>query len=367
MELLPLEMTPKERLAAYGAGQEVDRIPATLSAGETGCLSLLGIPISEYYFSADIMVEIESFLADNTGADNLGMGLGLRTLAEALGTKMAYPRDGVSYVEVPGLDDLADVEGRQVVNVRTDGRLPILVEAFKRLQDKYGDVRGVGSGLAGPFTTATNLFGTERFLKATRKDPEGVHRLLQYTTDCVVACTRDLHNILGIGFSLSEPLGSRNLLSKKQFNEFFVPYLRQCVERMSEFQPAPTLHICGRTSDRWDEVVDTGISGFWVDNCEDLSELKQRHGDRIGISGNVAPVEVLRNGTPTQIGDAVRACLEAAADSPCGFSLCPGCTTPVGTSLENMVAFMNAAAVYGRGAKKGCRPRGLIEEDTLRL
>lgn len=361
MELMQLEMTPKQRMTAYARGEEVDRIPTTLSAGETGCLELLGIPICDYYFSADIMVQIESFLADNTGADNLGMGLGLRTLPEALGSKMAYPRESVSYVEEPGLASLDEVQGRDIVDVHKDGRFPIIIEAFKRLIDKYGDVRSIGSGLAGPLTTATNLYGTERFLKATRKDPEGVHRLLRYTTECVIACCRDLNEMFGMGFALSEPIASKDLLSKKQFNEFFIPYLKECVERMSQFQGAVSLHICGHTSDRWQEVVDCGISGFWVDDRESLQDLKQLHGDAIAISGNVPPVEVLRNGTHDEIADSVRSCIAQAADNPRGFTLCPGCTTPAGTSLDNMVAFMNAAGRYGAGARKGAMPRGISE------
>ena len=361
MELIELDMSPKERLGAYARGEEVDRIPATLSAGETGCLELLGIPICDYYFSADIMVEIESFLADRTGADNLGMGLGLRTLPEALGSKMAYPREGVSYVDEPGIASLDEVEGRDVADIRKDGRFPIVVEAFKRLADKYGEERMLASGLAGPLTTATNLYGTERFLKATRKDPEGAHRLLRYTTECVVACCRDFHEIFGFGFSLSEPIASKDLLSKKQFEEFFAPYLRECVTRMSEFQGNVSLHICGHTSDRWQEVVDCGISGFWVDDRESLRELKELYGGRIAISGNVPPVDVLRNGTHDQIAASVRDCILQAADNPRGFTLCPGCTTPVGTPLDNMIAFMNAAATYGRGARKGAFPKGVAE------
>lgn len=361
VELIKLPMTPKERLAAYARCEEVDRIPTTLSAGETGCLELLGIPICDYYFSADIMVEIESFLADNTGADNLGMGLGLRTLAEALGSKMAYPKESVSYVDEPGIKSLDQVDSLDIVNVRTDGRFPIIIEAFKRLADKYGDVRKMGSGLAGPLTTATNLYGTERFLKATRKDPEGAHRLLRYTTECVIACCRDLNEMLGIGFTLSEPIASKDLISKKQFDAFFVPYLRECVERMSEFQGAVGIHICGHTRDRWQDIVDCGISSFWVDDCESLRDLKELHGDRIGISGNVPPVDVLRNGTPGEIAETVRDRIAQAADNPRGFTLCPGCTTPAGTSLDNMITFMNAAAMYGRGARKGALPLGMLE------
>jgi uroporphyrinogen decarboxylase len=109
-------------------------------------------------------------------------------------------------------------------------------------------------------------------------------------------------------------------------------------------------------------VVDAGVSSFWVDNCESLRELKEAYGDRIAISGNVVPVDVLRDGTPAEIEENIKRCIAEAADNPCGYNLCPGCTTPVGTSKENMIAFMNAAATYGRGAKKGCMPKGMSAE-----
>lgn len=358
MELIKLEMTPKERALAYARGEEVDRIPTSLSASETAP-PFYGITICDYYFSADAMVEVETRLAEDFQADNMGIGLGLRTLVEALGTELAYPKESVSYIVKPALSSLKDVENMELINVEKDGRFPLITEAFERLQERFGEERILGSGLAGPFTTAASLYGTEKFLKATVKDKEGVHRLLQYSTDCVVKCSRDLNRKLGIKFTLSEPMVSKNLLSKRQFLEFFVPYLRQCVERMNEFQGATGIHICGTTHDRWAEVVDAGVSSFWVDNCESLKELKEAYGERIAISGNVVPVDVLRNGTPEEIAKNVRQCITDAADNPCGYNLCPGCTTPVGTSKENMIAFMNAAAIYGRGARKGHMPKGI--------
>lgn len=358
MELIKLQMTPKERVIAYANGEEVDRIPTTLSAGET-VGPLYGINISDYYFSADLMVEVESRLADDFHADNMGVGLGLRTLVEALGTKLAYPEKSVSYIVKPALESIDDVDNMELINVEKDGRFPLIIESFQRLQEKYGQERTFGSGLAGPFTTAASLVGTENFLKGTVKNKEGIHKLLQYSTDCVIKCCEDMNRKLGIGFMLSEPMVSKNLLSKRQFKELFIPYLNQCVERMSKFQKVPGIHICGNTRDRWQEVVDAGVSSFWVDNCESLKELKELYGDRIAISGNLSPVDILKDGTPEEIGENVKNCILDAADNPMGYQLCPGCTTPVGTSAENMIAFMNAAATYGKDARKGCMPKGI--------
>ncbi len=352
-------MTPKERALAYSRGEEVDRIPTSLSAGETAP-PLYGFTIRDYYFSADAMVAVESGLAEDFHADNMGIGLGLRTVIEALGTELNYPEDSVSYIVKPRLETFEQVSELEMLNIDRDGRLPIIVEAFERLMEKYGEVRNFGSGLAGPFTTAASLIGTEKFLISTVKNKEGVHRLLQYSTDVIVELCRDLNRRLGIRFMLSEPMGAKNLISKKQFREFFLPYLDQAVKRMNEYQGSTSIHMCGNTRDRWQDIIDTGVSNFWVDNCESLRELKENYGDRIGITGNVPPVDILRNGTPDQIDGCIRQCIEDAGDNPNGYTVCPGCTTPVGTSKEQMVMFMNAAYKYGRGAVKGKLPKGVL-------
>ena len=175
MDLIKPEMTPKERAKAYAAGDRVDRIPVTFSIGET-IPPMYGYDICDYYFSVDAMVDVETRVAEDFQADNMGIGLGLRTMVEAMGTKMAYPKKSVSYIDKPLIDSLDQVDGLDVVDPLKDGRIPLIIQAFDRLQDRFGDVRNLSSGLAGPFTAAAGLFGTERLLRATRKDPEGVPR-----------------------------------------------------------------------------------------------------------------------------------------------------------------------------------------------
>ena len=91
-----------------------------------------------------------------------------------------------------------------------------------------------------------------------------------------------------------------------------------------------------------------------------MEALKTQYGSKIAISGNLPPVEILRFGNEHEIFEGVKACIAAGADNPRGYTLCPGCTTPVGTTRENMIAFMNAAALYGKAAKKGCIPKGML-------
>lgn len=77
------------------------------------------------------------------------------------------------------------------------------------------------------------------------------------------------------------------------------------------------------------------------------------------LSGNVAPVQVMRNGTIDDVLGAVKEVLKKCADSPCGHMLLTGCQLPIGTSQENIDAFIYAARTHGRGARMGKMPKGM--------
>ena len=92
-----------------------------------------------------------------------------------------------------------------------------------------------------------------------------------------------------------------------------------------------------------------------------MEDLKNQYGDRIAVVGNIDPVDLLRNGTTDDMKREVIRCLKEAGDTPKGFILMPGCTTPIGTPKENVVAIMNYAAIYGKGAQKGKMPEGMAQ------
>lgn len=92
------------------------------------------------------------------------------------------------------------------------------------VQEELQDEVFTGVGFMGPFTTAANLAGTTKILKAMRKDPENLHRLLDFAADATIEVGRKfVENQIGIG--LAEPTAS--LLSPGQFREFVIPYYKK--------------------------------------------------------------------------------------------------------------------------------------------
>ena len=124
----------------------------------------------------------------------------------------------------------------------------------------------------------------------------------------------------------------------------------------------PGIHICGKTSPLWKEMSQLKVASFSVDNMEDLAKARDVMGPHFGLVGNVAPVDVMLNGTIDDVIEACRDCIIKGSEAQNGYTLGTGCQVPIGTPRENFDAFIYAARKYGRGAKKGCLPKGILEE-----
>ena len=96
-----------------------------------------------------------------------------------------------------------------------------------------------------------------------------------------------------------------------------------------------------------------------VDNCENMLDFQRIVGDRMFLTGNVPPVDVMRNGSIDDVIEAVKISLRTGAENPKGFMLNTGCQVSMGVPLENMDAFFYAARKYGAGAQIGKMPKGM--------
>lgn len=340
------KMTPKERMESFGKGEEVDRIPCMPQMGVT-MAPAVGIPTHEYYNSAEKMAEAEIALFHKIMPDSAGVGTTLRGVAEALGSKIAYPKNGISYVEEPVIKNIKDVDNLSPADPYKDGKLPLCIKALKIVKKEIGNLVEVGSDIAGPFSAAAAVVGTETLLKAMIRYPEKVHTLLQIVTETNLRIIEAFAEI-GVGLCMSDPVASTSLISVKQFREFAMPYEKMCVDKMKQLTGnGSTIHICGKSRDIWESLLETGITTFSIDNAEDMEEAKRIIGDRVCIVGNVKPVDTMKNGTVEDIMQEARLCIRKSFDSPKGFILSTGCQIPMGTSLENVQALMEAARVYG--------------------
>lgn len=347
------ELTPLERSRLYFSGEQVDRLPRGLLGIETGC-TLYDVSPREVLHSVDKSIEVQNGLDVDFGVDSMGCGPDLKGIGEALGTKVVYPEWGICYVEDPVLKDYAQLESLKNIDIRRQGRMPVLAEVLKRLKDQHGRTHGVDNAIGGPLSTAAAIRGTENLLRDLRKNPEQLHQLLEFTVDVNISWVKYIWNECEATVSIADPVASGSLLGRASFCEFEKPYLKKlCREIVKITGQKPSLHICGKTHNVWNELKGLDISGFSLDNCESLEEFKKAVGDEITIGGNIDPTEVMRFGSPEDVLESLKKCLIEGSDSPKGYVPGAGCQIPLGTPKENLKAFADGVAKYTKGAKIG--------------
>ena len=349
------EMTSKERREAYFRGEEVDRLPCAIMFEETAAV-YAGINVEKYYFDSDKMLEAEKFIVRKLGAESCGINVTLRGMGEALGSKMGYSDTRASFLIDPVLKDYKMLDNMDIVNPYKDGRLPIILDALGKIKKELGNEASVGSGVSGPISAAALVRGTENLMKDSIKNKEGLHKLLEFITECNLAYVKAVYMEHGLVCGIGDPISCGNLLSHKQFNEFSKPYLKKTVDGIYKITgKKPSLHICGKTREIWGELHDLNISTFSVDNCEDMEEVKNVLGNKVCLVGNIDPVSVIRNGTVADVYREVKNCIEKAADSPNGYIIGTGCDIPSGAPIENIKAVIEATKKYSGRVSIGKR------------
>ncbi|APQ68858.1 uroporphyrinogen decarboxylase family protein [Clostridium botulinum] len=341
------EMTPKERIVAFSKGEEIDRIICVPDMGVT-MAPFIGVTARDYYHSAQLMADLEIALFKRLRHDGVSISTSLRGVAEAMGSKVGYPEYGISYLIEPAINSIDEIESLKVVDPLKDGNLPTLLEAIKLTRDALMDEVDVGAAMSGPFSVAASVVGTENLLKWMIKYPKKVHTLMDIVAESNNRYIEEVAK-LGVSIGFADPVSSTSLISPKQFREFSLPALRKNINKIKEKTGgAPGIHICGKSKELWEDVVNAGISNFSIDNAEDLEEAKNIMGDRVVITGNVPPVDIVYRVNKEAIFKSVKECIKKGHDSKKGYILSTGCQIPMHTPIENIEMFMEAGKTYGK-------------------
>lgn len=342
------KMTPNERLNAFMTGGEMDRIlsmPILVSIAHR----VVGMTHREKRSSAENEAAAQIGCYKKYGNDILVVEYGLHGVGRALGTKMNDPEDSLPAIIENVLKDLDDIDKLDfsLANKENDTELQRTLEACRIIKEEVGDEVPLGVLISGPFTAATSVYATEHLLRATRRNPKGVHKLLRKCTDVLKEVYKEYIKA-GAIIIQCDPLSSGTLLHSKQYKEFVKPYATELNDVIQEAGGINVLHMCGDISKTIDDIVATGGNMLSIDNVVDINYAKDKVGALLPLLGNVDPVEVLLHGSKEEIYEDVRQCIVKGHDSPNGFILASGCDITQNVPVENIDHYMDATRKYGK-------------------
>lgn len=339
------QMTPLERASAYNRGKTIDRLPCVPIVGNTAA-RIIGVKVSEFKRNGRLIAEAHTASYRLFGYDNVRIFTDLYMLAEAMGAEVACPEDETAHLLAPALEDEREIDTLVPADPYKDSNLSQFLEAIKRTLDAVGSEAPVTGVVTCPFTTASFLIGTEKITRMMLKNPEAVHKLCEVSLQSALQYAKAIMDE-GAAPSLTEPMSSGTVISRKHFEVFSYPYLKKLAEYIHGRGKAVTLHICGKTDRIWDLMADAGADCISIDNEASLTAAKEKVGDRVRLMGNVHPSEVMLGGTASDVKNAVEECVNQAADSPKGFIVAAGCSLPTETPLDNIHAMMDAVRAIG--------------------
>lgn len=336
-------MNSRERVLKALALQKSDRVPVVPFV-ITFAAKYAGFKFIDYAKDPSILAKAQMAMARRFEIDAVYVDSDPIIEIEAMGAEIRYPEDESPMASKPTVRTLDDVKSLKVADPDRDGRLPVWLNAIRMLKERVGDELAVFGSLNAPFQAAAQLLGITETCMYMYRNPALVRELLDLTTKVVVSFMRAEIRAGADAIVLGDAISSPTVISPRHFEQFSFPYIREVI-RQAHGQVPFILHICGDATRIIDKMVETGTTYLEVDSYVDLAQVRKKHGNSVGIIGNVSPA-LLLTGTPKAVEESCQEAIEAAGLTG-AYILGSGCELPKNTPYANLDAMVEAAKKYG--------------------
>jgi uroporphyrinogen decarboxylase len=297
--------------------------------------------------SPEKMADIIISTSDKLKSDIVYCGSGYNNFhAAALGGEIKFRQVGPPDLAAPLVNSEEDLGKLSIEDLSEDKIVNTIWDATRIVAEEIGDNYLVTATCWGPFTLGAQIRGVEALMRDIFKNPDFAKKVVEFSAKLNFEFYKPLleDGIIEI-VSIADPTASGDLISKKHFEEFALPSLRQVTSNFKKRGIGSLVHICGNTTDKLDAIARCEATCFSMDYKVDLKKAKEVFKGNMCIAGNVDPVGALNQGTPEDVKKASIECIEKGSEGG-GYVLMPGCDIPPSVPLENIRAFVQAAHEY---------------------
>lgn len=337
-------MRPKEIIIKAFEGGKPERVPVTLFGGGMWSIHNYGTTFKELSDDSDKMADMLIKMSEKLRCDIVYAGSGYNNFhAAALGGGIKFREIGAPDLEAPLISSEEDLQKLNISAIDDERVINTIKKALKITKSRIGDEYVVTMTAWGPFTLGARLVGEEPMMKATFKKPAFVEKVVDFATDLLIHLYEPLveDGTLEV-ISLADPTASGDLISRKQFERFALPYLKRFTDWARSKNVHTLVHICGNTTDRLDLFPLTGASCISLDHKTDIGKAKETLHGKMCFAGNVDPVKVMLQGTVEDVEEHCKRIIKTAGTDG-GFVLMPGCDIPPTVPYENIQRFIDVA------------------------
>jgi len=323
-------MTGKERIQKTFRLEPTDSVPWVPFIGVHGA-SLIGVNATEFLHSADHIVNGISKAVELYQPDGIPVLFDLQLEAELLGCRLNWADENP-----PAVISHPLLEGKLIENLlipeKHQGRMPLVIEATQRLRAKYPDLALYGL-IAGPFTLALHLLGTDIFMKLF-EEPEYVSKLFVFC-EKVAKKMADYYIEAGCDvIAVVDPMTSQ--IDPVTFETFVSPPMTEIFKHIRAKGALSSFFVCGHAQQNIEVMCGCKPDNISIDEnipLDYVRDIALRH--KISFGGNLQLTVVLLMGTPEDVAFNTLDCLDLGGKL--GFVLAPGCDVPMATPPENLM------------------------------
>jgi MtaA/CmuA family methyltransferase len=296
------------------------------------------------------MARLASAAHRRCGLDNITVPFDMLVEAEILGAPVVFHNE----VRWPSIKSFRAKEVGDL-NIPEDvtemGRVPVIVEAIKKLSEYKGEVPIIAT-ITPPFTSISSyLVDTVTFLTWIITAPEKVRSFMEAVKELYSDIVATYEEAGADIITFHEMGASTSNISPKHFETFVLPYLRRIFART---KARKILNICGSADQIIDKMVETGADAIAFDENTSIEKARQIANKRdVAIIGNVSPYNVIFKGTPDLIENTVKSVLEKGVSA-----VAPGCDFYLETPIDNIRAFVEATRKAGCKNRESSAPLG---------
>lgn len=348
-------MNSKELVINGLLGKEAARPACYSGMGNvtTAGLDQFGYKFAKVHSDAKMMADTAASSYKLFGLECAVVPYDLCLEAEAIGCKM-NPYEEVDQLLYPTIKEKVCHSEKEMETfpipdqITSRGRVPIVCEAIKMLQADIGSEVAIGTYVLGPFTLAGQLMDLNDLFKLSFKKPDKVNAMLDRLANVTIEIAKALRAAGADYICIREMGATTDVLSPKVFKNVIFPHLKKVRDALAD---VPTvLHICGGTNSIMKILAEVGCNAISVETKNDLNKSRNDIGSEPLIFGNVDAYNVLVNGTPETVENAVITALEGSCDA-----VWPSCDIWPTAPVENLKAMVNT--VKNHGAAKWVRKK----------
>ena len=334
-------MSSRDEVLGLLAGQRPDRLPVfggLPSLTRTG-LERAGVAYREAHTDAGRMARAAASTSEAFGYEAAVAPHDMCVEAEALGAAIDLHGEvggfGAPLVTMPLAVDVVPALLSQPGQIAQAGRVPLVVQALRRLKDEVGQRLAIGAWVPGPFTLGWQLYGIEGWMEIVT-DPAVLEPRLAALAVALAQVGRAYREAGADYLTIHEMGGSPQVVGPRTFRRWVKPALMGLIGAL----PHPVvLSVCGDTNAVVDDLAECGAAALNLDHRNDLARTRQILGPEPILLGNFDPVGVLSQGTPPTVAETVRGLAAAGADA-----VWPGCDLWPDIPEANFRALMETAA-----------------------